>query len=108
MTALSPKQFYIARRAPAFADRAEFQKNWRGHGELAMSQPLWANIFRYTQGDSIDLPKEAGERLPEYDSKLDGVATIWFHTFDSALAIGDAPEHPIPLRRSDEGHAPTA
>jgi hypothetical protein len=98
---LTPKQFYVAERNPGFADRREFQDNWRGHGRLAMEQPLWANIFRYTQGDSLDLSAQTRSRLPGHDSVADGISTIWFHSFEAVLAIADAPEHPILLEDED-------
>jgi hypothetical protein len=94
---ISPKQFYVAERSPSFADRAEFQRNWRGHGKLAMEQPLWDNIFRYTQGDSLDLTGDVAARVPNLDAAADGVSTIWFYDFESLLAIGESPDHPILL-----------
>jgi len=94
---VEPKQFYIAQRHPSMS-RAEFQENWRGHGELAMSVPLWSNIFRYTQGDAIDLPADVAQRLPDLDPSSDGVSTIWFRSFEAVLNIPADPDHPILLR----------
>jgi hypothetical protein len=92
-----PKQFYVANRNPGFADREEFCRNWRGHGRLAMEQPLWENIFRYTQGDTLTLPPDVADRIESFEPETDGVATLWFNNFDAMTTVGEASEYQLLL-----------
>jgi hypothetical protein len=100
-TTIQPKQLYLARRSPALT-LAEFRARWRRHGELAMGLPLWHNIFRYTQGDSIEVPAGTRSRLQGFDDSYDGIATVWFNDVAAVGAIPADPDHPILLRDEDE------
>ena len=93
---VEPKQFYVARRNPSMSI-AEFRANWRHHGELAMSLPLWSNIFRYTQGDTAPVPSEFRDRLVGVDDSFDGIATVFFNDAEAVANIPADPDHQLLL-----------
>jgi hypothetical protein len=92
VAALQPKQFYLAKRHPALS-RAEFRAGWRRHGELAMRLPLWKNIWRYTQGDTADVPAATRARLTGFAQDVDGIATVWFRDIDAVARVPADPDH---------------
>jgi hypothetical protein len=98
--ALQPKQFYLATRNPAMS-RAEFRASWRRHGELAMQLPLWSNIWRYTQGDSAEVPRATWERLSGSAQAADGIATVWFRDAEAVGRIPADPDHAVLLADED-------
>jgi len=93
---VEPKQFYVARRNRSMSI-AEFRANWRHHGELAMSLPLWGNIFRYTQGDTAPVPSDIRDRLVGFDDSFDGIATVFFNDAEAVANIPADPDHPLLL-----------
>src|ERR1700684_3228206 len=97
---VEPKQFYVARRNPSMSV-AEFRENWRHHGELAMSLPLWSNIFHYTQGDTASVPVDIRERLVGFDDSFDGISTVYFNAPEAVANIPADPDHPLLLTDED-------
>jgi hypothetical protein len=97
---LQPKQFYVAKRSPGMS-RGEFRASWRRHGELAMRLPLWANICRYTQGDTAEVPPATRDRLTGFAQTADGIATVWFRDADAVGRIPVDPDHGLLLADED-------
>src|ERR1700722_5585109 len=93
---VEPKQFYVARRNPSMSV-AGFRANWPHHGELAMSLPLWSNIFRYTQGDTASVPGDIRARLVGFDDSFDGISTVYFDDPEAVANIPADPDHPLLL-----------
>jgi hypothetical protein len=79
------KTIYLAPRHPIF-DRDVFIRRWRGHGELAMSLPLWRHASRYSQCDVIPrLESDLG--LPQTSEDHWGLGIVWLRSVDALRAM---------------------
>jgi hypothetical protein len=83
-----PKIVYLANRNPSLST-VEFAARWRAHGQLAMSLPIWRNMWRYAQCQPVGI---AGEVPP-----FDAIGLVWYRSLAALRSIALEPSLRQPL-----------
>lgn len=80
-----PKVIYLARRKSGLS-MAAFRQRWLQHGRLAMSLPIWRNMWKYAQCDPLH---PAGD--------WDAIGLVWYRSWEALDSIARQPELRQPL-----------
>jgi len=73
-----PKVIYLARRNKELSAEA-FVERWKKHGQLAMSLPVWRNMWRYIHCDPI--------KVGQTSARWDGVGLVWYRSWEALASI---------------------
>lgn len=83
-----PKVIYLASRSPAVAP-TDFPARWLEHGSLAMSLPIWRNMWKYAQCDP--------QTVDDTEPGCDAIGLVWYRSWSALESLAQNPELRQPL-----------